>query len=89
MTMAEQAGSVRRRPVRKLETDEALIALFIGAMNTNDHVARDELARAGERRFRQRIAVNLDIPRKVATDVIDAMLLKNHLQPCPFGRDLH
>jgi hypothetical protein len=40
MTMAEKAGSVRRRPVRKLEPDEALIGLFIGAMNANDHVAR-------------------------------------------------
>jgi hypothetical protein len=32
-----------------------------------------------ERRFLQRLAVNLDIPTKIATDVIDAMLLKNHL----------
>ena len=148
MAMAEKAGSVRRRPVRKLGPDEALIALFIGAMNANDHVAREELARAHhliwstrrfrrksgdtvgrlidrmkrlleerdltavmesaaraipanlrgsafalvadllladgkidsrERRFLQRLAVNLDISTKVATDVVDAMLLKNHL----------
>jgi hypothetical protein len=32
--------------VKRLELDEALIALFIGAMNANDHVAREELARA-------------------------------------------
>jgi hypothetical protein len=46
MTMAEKVRSVRRQPVRKLEPDEALIALFVGAMNANDHVAREELARA-------------------------------------------
>ena len=39
--------------------DEALIALFIGAMNANDHVAREELARAhhliwSTRRFRRK-----------------------------------
>ena len=146
--MAEKAGSVRRRPVRKLEPDEALIALFIGAMNANDHVAREELARAHhliwstrrfrrksgdtlgrlidrmkrlleegdlaavmesaaraiptklrgsafalvadllladgkidsrERRFLQRLAGNLGIPVKMATDVVNAMLLKNYL----------
>jgi hypothetical protein len=33
MTMVEKGGSVRRRAVRTLEPDEALIALFIGAMN--------------------------------------------------------
>lgn len=35
-----------RRSVRLLGPDEALIALFIGAMNANDHVSREELARA-------------------------------------------
>jgi tellurite resistance protein len=148
MTMVEKGGSVRRRAVRTLEPDEALIALFIGAMNANDHVAREELARAHhliwstrrfrrksgetvgrlidrmkrlleerdvaavmesaakaipaklrgsafalvadllladgkvdarERRFLQRLAVSLGIPARVATDVVDAMLLKNHL----------
>ena len=44
--MAEQAGSARQRRGKRLELDEALIALFIGAMNANDHVAREELARA-------------------------------------------
>ncbi len=29
-----------------LEVDEAVIALFIGAMNANGHGAREELARA-------------------------------------------
>jgi tellurite resistance protein len=39
--------------------DEALIALFIGAMDANDHVSREELARAhhliwSTKRFRQK-----------------------------------
>jgi tellurite resistance protein len=128
--------------------DEALIALFIGAMNANDHVAREELARAhhliwstrrfrrksgetvgrlidrmrrvldarnvatvieaaakaipvtlrpsafavvadllladgkidrGERRFLQQLAVNFNIPTRTAANVVDAMLVKNHL----------
>jgi tellurite resistance protein len=42
-----------------LDLDEALMALFIGAMNANGHVGRDELARAhhliwATRRFRDR-----------------------------------
>ena len=45
--------------VKKLELDEAVIALIIGAMNANDHVAREELARAHHliwftRRFRRK-----------------------------------
>ncbi len=45
--------------VTKLTLDEALIALFIGAMNANDHVAPDEAARAhhliwSARRFRRK-----------------------------------
>lgn len=50
-----------RRNVRlgALSLDEALIALFIGAMNANDHVAADEAARAhhliwSTRRFRRK-----------------------------------
>jgi hypothetical protein len=45
MTMANKAKSARPR-VKRLKLDEALIALFIGAMNANGHVAREELARA-------------------------------------------
>jgi tellurite resistance protein len=42
-----------------MDTDEALLALFIGAMDANGHVARDELARAhhliwSTRRFRRK-----------------------------------
>ena len=42
-----------------LGLDEALIALFIGAMNANDHVAADEASRAhhliwSTRRFRRK-----------------------------------
>lgn len=51
-------GGGRRRPVR-LGLDQALVALFIGAMNANGHVAADEAARAhhliwSTRRFRGR-----------------------------------
>ena len=146
--MVDNARSARRRRVKRLELDEALIALFIGAMNANDHVAREELARAHhliwstkrfrrksgetvgrlidrmkrlleeqepaavmeagargipaklrpsafaivadllladgkidarERRFLHRLAVDLNIRSRVARQLIDAMLVKNHL----------
>ena len=59
MTMADKTRGADRKPARKMGTDEALIALFIGAMNANDHVAREELARAhhliwSTRRFRRK-----------------------------------
>jgi tellurite resistance protein len=46
-------------PTAGLDLDRALIALFIGAMNANDHVAPDEAERAhhliwSTRRFRRR-----------------------------------
>jgi hypothetical protein len=58
MTMIKKASGARPRP-KRLELDEALIALFIGAMNANDHVAREELARAhhliwSTKRFRRK-----------------------------------
>ena len=146
--MRDKVRSVRPGRVTRLEVDEALIALFIGAMNANDHVARDELARAHhliwstkrfrrksgetvgrlidrmkrlleeqdaalvmgaaartipaklrpsafaivvdllladgkidarERKFLQRLAVNFNIRAGVASQVIQAMLVKNHL----------
>ena len=43
--MINKAKSVRRR-LKRLELDEALIALFIGAIDANRHVEREELARA-------------------------------------------
>jgi tellurite resistance protein len=46
MTTTNKTARPRRRPVKALGVDEALIALFIGAMNANGHVAREELARA-------------------------------------------
>lgn len=57
--MAAGKKTSRGRTVRKLKSDEALIALFIGAMNANDQVAREELARAhhliwSTRRFRRK-----------------------------------
>ena len=53
------ARTDRRRTVRTMNVDEALIAVFIGAMNANQHVAREELARAhhliwSTRRFRRK-----------------------------------
>jgi tellurite resistance protein len=50
---------VRGKPAKQLAVDEALIALFIGAMNANGHVEREELARAhhliwSTRRFRRK-----------------------------------
>ncbi|MGE3512581.1 MAG: tellurite resistance TerB family protein [Vicinamibacterales bacterium] len=57
------ATAKRTRPSRtassRLTLDEALIALFLAAMNANDHVAVDEAARAhhliwSTRRFRDR-----------------------------------
>jgi tellurite resistance protein len=52
-------GNRRRPRAMKLELDEALIALFIAAMAANDHVSREELARAhhliwSSRRFRRK-----------------------------------
>jgi tellurite resistance protein len=58
--MGQPKARTRQRPrARKLQLDEALIALFIGAMNANDHVSREELARAhhliwSARRFRRK-----------------------------------
>ena len=140
-----QAGN---RALRALELDEALMALFIGAMDANGHVAREELARAHhliwstrrfrrksgetvgrlidrmkrfleqhdraavmeraaktlparlrpsayaiiadllladgkidaqERRFLQRLAASVGIDARRAADVIEVMLMKNHL----------
>jgi tellurite resistance protein len=56
--MIQKSKSVRPR-VKRLVVDEALIALFIGAMDANDHVAREELARAhhliwSTKRFRRK-----------------------------------
>jgi tellurite resistance protein len=148
MTMAEKARSVRATRGKKREVDEALLALFIGAMNANGHVAREELARAHhliwstrrfrrksgetvgrlidrvkrlleeqdaaavieraanavpaglrrsafavvtdllladgkidgrERRFLQRLAASLGIPVDAAAQVVEMMLVKNHL----------
>jgi tellurite resistance protein len=147
MTMVNKTKRTRPR-VKRLELDEALIALFIGAMNANDHVAREELARAHhliwstrrfrrksgeavgrliqrmkrvleeqepdrvmgvaaraipaklrpsafaivadllladgtidarERKFLRRLAVDFNIRARVASQVIEAMLVKNHL----------
>ena len=59
MTKAHKAGNARPRPMKRLDLDEALIAIFIGAMDANGHVAREELARAhhliwSTRRFRRK-----------------------------------
>jgi tellurite resistance protein len=57
--MMKVARTDRRRSARKMTVDQALIAVFIGAMNANQHVAREELARAhhliwSTRRFRRK-----------------------------------
>lgn len=57
--MATSAKKALGRMGRTLQLDEALLALFIGAMNANGHVAREELARAhhliwSTRRFRRK-----------------------------------
>lgn len=57
--MAKKKGGARRGRGVRLHPDEALISLFIGAMNANDHVAREELGRAhhliwSTRRFRRK-----------------------------------
>jgi len=57
----------------RLTLDEALVALFIGAMNANGHVAADEAARAhhliwSTRRFRRRSG---DIVGKLIEDMRD------------------
>jgi tellurite resistance protein len=51
--------------IERLALDEALIALFIGAMDANDHVSREELARAhhliwSTKRFRQKSGETVD-----------------------------
>jgi len=53
-----QAGA-HAEPAVRLDLDQALIALVVGAMNANDHVAGDEAARAhhliwSTRRFRRK-----------------------------------
>lgn len=58
-------GTGRRARGAKLELDEALIALFIAAMAANDHVSREELARAhhliwSTRRFRRKSGETVD-----------------------------
>jgi tellurite resistance protein len=144
MKKPRSAGS----QVKRLTLDEALIALFIGAMNANDHVSREELARAHhliwstkrfrrksgeavgrlidrmkrllekqdpvavmeaaargipaklrpsafaivadllladgkidarERKFLHRLTADFDIRARVASQVIEAMLVKNHI----------
>lgn len=90
--MTSKAKSVRPR-LKTLELDEALIALFIGAMDANHHVAREELARAhhliwSTKRFRRKSGETLGrlvgrmkrlVRARVASQVVEAMLLKNHL----------
>lgn len=58
MATVKRTRQSRTAPAR-LTLDEALIALFLAAMNANDHVAPDEAARAhhliwSTRRFRDR-----------------------------------
>jgi tellurite resistance protein len=146
--MVDKTRNVAPRRKQELDVDQALIALFIGAMNANKDVARDELARvhhliwstrrfrrksgetvrrlidrmkrllededaatvmqraarvvpaklrppvfavvadllladgridARERRFLRQLAVDFHMPIRVATNVVDALLVKNRL----------
>jgi tellurite resistance protein len=59
MAKVHKTSTPRRRSSRTLGLDEALIALFIGAMHANDQASREELARAqhliwSARRFRRK-----------------------------------
>ena len=59
MAKVHKTSRPRRRSSKKLGLDEALIALFIGAMHANDQASREELARAqhliwSARRFRRK-----------------------------------
>ena len=59
MTKVQRGRRGYAAPGHTLDLDQALIALFIGAMNANDHVAPDEAARAhhliwSTRRFRRK-----------------------------------
>jgi len=59
MAKVRKAPMPPRRSTGKLGLDEALIALFIGAMHANAHASREELARAhhliwSARRFRRK-----------------------------------
>lgn len=54
-----RSNKPRRPSLSRLDTDEALLALLIGAMNANDHVSPEEGARADNviwsmRRFRRK-----------------------------------
>jgi len=76
--MVCQAGNVRL--TKTLELDEALVALFTGAMNANvvaDLLPADGKIDARERKFLERLAVNFNIRTRVASHVM--MLVKNHL----------
>ena len=58
MTIVNKSKSARARLMNR-ELDEALIALFIGAMDADGHVAREELERAhhliwSTKRFRRK-----------------------------------
>jgi len=59
MAKTRTTSRPRGRSSKTLGLDEALIALFIGAMHANDHASREELARAhhliwSARRFRRK-----------------------------------
>jgi uncharacterized tellurite resistance protein B-like protein len=59
MAKVERAQPSSKDPRLALDLDQAMIALFIGAMSANNHVAADEAARAhhliwSTRRFRRK-----------------------------------
>ncbi|HKT81367.1 MAG TPA: TerB family tellurite resistance protein [Vicinamibacterales bacterium] len=77
---------------RKLGVDEALIALFIGAMDANAHVAREELARAhhliwSTRRFRRKsgetVGRLIDSAKRLVEQANDAGVMERAARVVP------
>jgi tellurite resistance protein len=89
LTPMEKATRPRRS---RLTIDEALIALLIGAMNANGHVAADEAARAhhliwSTRRFRRRsgeeVGELIDNMRRLAEDTDGRELVERAARVIP------
>ena len=92
MTMRDKGRSVRPSRVKRLELDEALIGLFIGAMNANDHVAREELARAhhliwSTKRFRRKsgetVGRLIDRMKRLLEEEDAAVVMEAAARPIP------
>jgi tellurite resistance protein len=92
--MVNKTKSVRAKPGKELELDEALIALFIAAMDANGHVAREELARAhhliwSTRRFRrksgERVGRLIDRMKRLVEDQDTSAVIDRAATAVPAG----